>query len=111
MAYVQVKYGMAGGKNLFEILYERPIPFIDYNLQRITVECIVYDSEIEADFIKQQEDAEKPGWKSKKGIKEHTYEMMMHSKYPEYVDAEVTLLSTEEYNKIAESANYYRDFA
>jgi len=108
------KHGHSGGKNLFEVLYCRPYIPLDYNLQRIIVECISYDSDIEADHYEQartiQNDSnEKYIVRSKKGVRELRSELKMATKYPQYVNAEVTLLTTKEYNSIGKSANYYRD--
>jgi len=105
---------MAGGRNLFELLYERNIPYLDFNLRKILIECIVYDADIEADYY-EMEDKKRGGKKDKYtlvsnvGMRELSFGIWLETKHPEYVDAEVTLLTLKEYNKIGQSTNYHRN--
>lgn len=108
-----VKHGMAGGKNLFEVLYGGSIE-IDFNLQRIILECVIYDSEIESDFyfmedMKRGTKADKYTITGKRGPKEIAHQIMMERDYPEYLRTEVTLLSSKDCELIGKSAHYYRD--
>jgi hypothetical protein len=110
------KHGHSGGRNLFEVLYQRDCIHLDYNLQRILVECIIYDSEVEADeqdrkrfTSKQTQDRYTIAPKSGMGIREMKFEMMVATKYPEYRDIEITLLTKEEFSKVVKSAHYHRN--
>lgn len=117
-AYVLVKYGQAGGKNLFEVLFQKSIPEIDYNMNRIIIECLVYDSEVESDyqFLAEQRSKTKGGDSrfmivGKKGPHEIKYESWLEYKHPEYVNAEVTLLSSKEVESLGKSSDYYRSIS
>jgi hypothetical protein len=103
---------MSGGKNIFELIYERPVK-LDYNIQRILLECIVYDSDLEADFIQLKEGSsgtkDKYTIQPKKGIKEIMYEVWLQEQYPKWVNAEITFLTSKEYGKIGQSSDYYRN--
>jgi hypothetical protein len=118
-----LKHGnTAGGANLFELLYPG-VKFdkLNYNLQRILLECIAYDSELEADhhdlekLNSQADGKDKYTIVMKKGPREHKY-MEDLQRYAQksaanrgLVMAPVTLLTKKEYLKLGQSANYYRN--
>lgn len=104
------KHGHSGGRHLFEVLYEKEYIPLNYNLQRIIVECIVYDSELEADHydrerFKQKQTQDKFTISPKIGVREMKFAMWERANYPEYVNAEVTLLTKKEFSKIESAYN------
>ena len=108
-----VKHGLSGGKNVFELVYEKDVE-LNFSLQAILLQCVVYDSELEADYyeleeMKRSTKKERMIISPKQGMREHMYEIWMQENYPEYVDIDVTILTTEEFNRVGQSANYYRD--
>lgn len=116
MAYMICKHGHAGGRNLFEILYQKSIPHLDYNLQRILIECMIYDSEIEQDHMDRARQQAETGNKDSKyivrpkiGVREYLFAKWLQDKYPDWVNVDVTLLTTKEFLKIGQSANNYRN--
>ena len=102
---------MSGGYNLFELIYERHIP-LTFSLRRILEECIVYDSEVEADYMDKDSDtikSDKYSIRSKLGIREIKFNMWLEAEHPDYIAVEFTLLTTEEFKEIVKSADYYRN--
>jgi len=118
-----LKHGnTTGGANLFELLYPG-VKFtkLNYNLQRILIECIAYDSELEADhhdlekWNSKADSVDKHTIVMKKGPREHKYmeKMQLYAQqspaHRGLVMAPVTLLTKKEYLKLGKSANYYRN--
>lgn len=120
-AYLLCKHGnTTGGLSMFDLLYpDVKFTKLNYNLQRILIECIAHDSELDAD----QSDLARwnSGPKDKHTIvmKTGPREIKWMEKMQAYaaksihnrdvINAPVTLLTTEEYLKLGESANYYRN--
>jgi len=91
-------------------------------MQRVLIECIAHDSELEADMhdlerINANKSSDKYSIITKTGPREAAYQAKMQKyamKSPEgreLVMAPVTLLTTKEYLELGESANYYRNLA
>ena len=106
---------------MFELLYpDRKFPTLNYNMQRILIECIAHDSELEADHeelahLNAGQIKDKHTIVMKVGTRERQYmeEMQLYAQKSaanrELVFAPVTILTTKEYRELGESANYYRN--
>jgi len=109
MAFQLVKYGMAGGCHMMEILYGRKFSIdelFSQPVKEICAQSLVYDNEIEKEHIRQQEMAsKKQGGNLVIGSK-NVNDILFAAKFPEDANAIVTLLTTKEYEEqIAKSKN------
>lgn len=110
MAFQLIKHGQYAGCHLFELLYGREFTKEELSIQPIKEICtqsLLYDDQLEQDFMRQKEQEAKSGKDSSmvigtKNVNEILYDM----KHPELRNAIVTLLTTEEFKKIAESKNH-----
>jgi hypothetical protein len=115
MAFQLVKYEMAGGCHLFELIYGRKFTMEELAMQPIKEICmqsLILDNEIEQEHIRQHE---MKGKESKGGMvigSKDVHDLLFYMKYPDMKDAIVTLLTSQEYNtQIAESANNDRNIS
>ena len=108
MAFQLVKHKMSGGCNLFELLYGRKFTLEELCSQpsrEISTQCLIYDNELEQEFIRQQETKSKElEGKFVLGGKDIN-KLMYDYKWGHLADIIVTLLPREEYIKIAKSTD------
>ena len=105
---------MGGEKTIFDILYGRKFTEEELASQparMVLFESLLYDNEIEWKSVKK---ASGGGGKGELIIPGKTTaeikQMIYDAKYPEYKDAIVTLLTTQEYLNLATATeNYYRN--
>jgi hypothetical protein len=115
-AFQIVKYGFSGGCHLIEILYGRKFNDELLNSQpikQIVMECLLHDDELEKEYIQKSEDeSKKTSGRNLIVGSRNVQEILFEMQYPEYHNAVVTLLTTEEYEKeIAESKNNNRNIS
>lgn len=86
-------------------------------MSKVILECLVYDSEIEADhqFLQDQQSKKGGGGRisfiGKRGPYEIKFDSWLEVNYPEYVRTEISLLSSKEIDSLGKSSNYYRSFS
>jgi len=97
---------MAGGCHLFEMLYGREFTKDELSSQAIKtilMESLIYDNEVEQEHRRQDEFASKSSHGGMIIGSKNVNELLFQMKHPEMQDCIVTLLTTEEYLKLAKS--------
>lgn len=98
-----VKYGMSGGKAMFDILPIESLTeddIVSQPAQMIIYFSLLYDDELEQQYVNNAKGGGKAGDLKYAMDGKEIQEILFRNKYPELADSVVTLLPEKEYREL-----------